>query len=115
MAHQNLAPAGTGVASFKIPQPWEANVPKFTTEDKDELRDFIDQVDDIINLAHVNDEDEHKRLLTSYLPVKTREIWRELPEYAAGTSYEDFKKAVLKAYPEVQENREGTLEELDSL
>lgn len=71
MAQQNPAPAGTGVASFKIPRPWELNVPKFVTEDKDELRDFIDQVDDIINLAQVNNEDERKRLLTSYLPVKT--------------------------------------------
>jgi hypothetical protein len=29
--------------------------------------------------------------------------------------YADFKKAILKAYPEVQENREGTLEKLEIL
>ncbi|KAJ7346439.1 hypothetical protein DFH08DRAFT_961858 [Mycena albidolilacea] len=109
------APAGTGVASFKVPRPWESNVPKFTTEDKDDLRDFIEQVDDIIELAKIADDDEKKKLLTSYLPVKKRETWRELTEYAAGTSYVNFKKAVLKVYPEVQENLDGTLEELEEL
>ncbi|KAJ7450528.1 hypothetical protein FB451DRAFT_1410232 [Mycena latifolia] len=109
------APAGTGVASFKVPRPWESNVPKFTTEDKDDLRDFIEQVNDIIELAQITDDDEQKRLLTSYLPVRKRETWRGLPEYATGVSYTDFKKAVLKVYPEVQEDLDGTLEELEEL
>ncbi|KAJ6452929.1 hypothetical protein C8R45DRAFT_1112711 [Mycena sanguinolenta] len=109
------APAGTGVASFKVPRAWEANVPKFTTEDKDDLRDFIEQVDDIIALAQITDDDEKKKLLTSHLPARKRDSWRELPEYATGTSYTDFKKAVLKVYPEVREDLNGTLEELERL
>ncbi|KAJ6566345.1 hypothetical protein B0H19DRAFT_1346860, partial [Mycena capillaripes] len=109
------APAGTGVATFKVPRPWESNVPKFISEDKDDLRDFIEQVDDIIALAQITDDGEMKRLLTSYLPLKKRETWRELPEYATGTSYANFKKAVLKVYPEVQEDLDGTLEELERL
>jgi hypothetical protein len=115
MANQQQAPAGTGVASFRIPRPWESNVPKFTTEDKEDLQDFIEQVSDIITLAQVTDEDEMKRLLTSYLPAKKREIWRALPEYAAGVTYDDFKKAVFKAYPEVKEDLDGTLDELEKL
>ncbi|KAJ7140797.1 hypothetical protein C8R44DRAFT_604840, partial [Mycena epipterygia] len=116
MANTNQqAPAGTGVASFRVPRPWESNVPKFTTDDKEDLQDFIEQVTDIINLAQITDEQEKKQLLTSYLPAKKREIWRALVEYAAGTSYADFKKAVLKAYPEVKEDLDGTLEELVKL
>ncbi|KAJ6527301.1 hypothetical protein DFH09DRAFT_1328112 [Mycena vulgaris] len=109
------APAGTGVASFRVPRPWESNVPKFTTEDKDDLQDFIEQVTDIINLAQITDEQEKKQLLTSYLPAKKREMWRALTEYAVGTTYANFKKAVLKAYPEVKEDLDGTLEELVKL
>ncbi|KAJ7442988.1 hypothetical protein FB451DRAFT_1413909 [Mycena latifolia] len=115
MANVPQAPAGTGVASFRVPRPWESNVPKFTTEDKEDLQDFIEQVNDIITLAQITDEQEMKRLLTSYLPAKKREIWRALSEYAAGTSFADFKKAVLKAYPEVKEDLDGTLEELVKL
>ncbi|KAJ7134176.1 hypothetical protein C8R44DRAFT_556931, partial [Mycena epipterygia] len=110
------APAGTGVASFKVPRPWESNVPKFTTEDKDDLRDFMEQVDDIIGLGQITDDGEMKRLLTGYLLAKKREIWRALPEYTtAATTYADFKTAVLKAYPEMQEDLDGTLEELEVL
>jgi NAD-specific glutamate dehydrogenase len=105
------APAGTGVTSFKVPRPWELNVPKFTTEDKEDLQ----EVDDIIRLGQINEDDEKKRLLTSYLPAKKREIWRALTEYAAETSYMDFKKAVLKAYPEMQEDLDGTLEEVGDI
>ncbi|KAF7338806.1 CCHC-type domain-containing protein [Mycena sanguinolenta] len=42
-------------------------------------------------------------------------MWRALTEYTTGTSYTDFKKAVLKAYPEVKEDLDGTLEELERL
>ncbi|KAJ7017453.1 hypothetical protein C8F04DRAFT_1279443 [Mycena alexandri] len=115
MANAGGSPAGNGVASFKVPRPWESNVPKFTTEDKDDLRDFIEQVDDIIALAQITDEQDKKKLLTSYLPARKRETWRELPEYATGVSYTDFKKAVLKVYPEVQEDLDGTLEDLEKL
>ncbi|KAJ7073256.1 hypothetical protein B0H15DRAFT_793023, partial [Mycena belliarum] len=109
------APAGTGVANFRIPRPWESNVPKFTTEDKEDLQDFIEQVNDIISLGQVTDEEEMKRLLTGYLPAKKREIWRTLPEYAPGVTYNDFRKAVLDAYPEVKEDLDGTLDDLIKL
>ncbi|KAJ7796663.1 hypothetical protein B0H14DRAFT_3494558 [Mycena olivaceomarginata] len=56
-----------------------------------------------------------KRLLTGYLPAKKREIWRALTEYAAAHSYADYKKAILKAYPEMKEELDGTLEELEKL
>ncbi|KAJ7449203.1 hypothetical protein FB451DRAFT_1531492 [Mycena latifolia] len=115
MAQAAGAPAGNNVASFRVPRPWESNVPKFTTEDKDDLRDFIEQVDDIIALAQITDEEEKKKLLTSYLPARKRETWRELTEYGTGVSYTDFKKAILKVYPEVQEDLDGTLEELEQL
>ncbi|KAJ7306269.1 hypothetical protein DFH08DRAFT_976006 [Mycena albidolilacea] len=115
MAGVNVPPAGNGVASFKVPRAWESNVPKFTTEDKDDLRDFIEQVDDIIALAQITNDDEKKKLLTAYLPAKKREIWRALSEYTAGTTYANFKKAVLDAYPEMKEDLDGTLEELEKL
>ncbi|KAJ7687092.1 hypothetical protein B0H14DRAFT_3534262 [Mycena olivaceomarginata] len=90
-------PTGNNVASFKVPRPWETNV------------------DDIIALAQINDDEEKKRLLTGYLPAKKREIWRALTEYAAAHSYADYKKAILKAYPEMKEELDGTLEELEKL
>ncbi|KAF7325546.1 CCHC-type domain-containing protein [Mycena kentingensis (nom. inval.)] len=112
--NNNAAPAGQGTAAFKVPRPWESNVPKFTTDNKDDLRDFVDQVEDIIALAAITDEQEMKKLLTSYLPVRKREEWRDLAEYATGT-WAEFKEAILLLYPEVKGDRDGTLDDLDTL
>ncbi|KAF7297646.1 CCHC-type domain-containing protein [Mycena kentingensis (nom. inval.)] len=110
----NPPPAGTGTATFKIPRAWGATGPKFTTDNKDELREFIDQCEDIISLGAVTVDQEKKILLTSYLPLKKREEWRTMPEYAAGT-WAEFKKAILQLYPEVEEDRDGTLGDLYEL
>jgi hypothetical protein len=82
MVNVPQAPAGTGVASFKVLWPWESNVPKLTTEDKEDLQDFIEKVNNIITLAQVTDEQGMKRLLTSYLPAKKcQSMQREHPSW----------------------------------
>ena len=102
------------VVSFKVPRSWEANGPKFTTEDPDDLLDFIDQVGEIIELADIKDDGEKKKLLTSYLPVKKRTLWRNMENYAT-LSYDEFLKQVYKSYPELKEETVGTIEDLDKL
>lgn len=102
------------VASFKIPRAWETNAPKFTTESADDLLDFIDQVGEIIALADIKDDTEKKQLLTSYLPVRRRTLWRNMDDYA-NLSYEDFLKEVYKNYPELKQEREGTIADLEKL
>ena len=102
------------VVSFKVPRSWEANGPKFTTEDPDDLLDFIDQVGEIIELADIKDDGEKKKLLTSYLPVKKRTLWRNMENYAT-LSYDEFLKQVYKSYPELKGETVGTIEDLDKL
>ena len=107
-------PTGTGVANFKVPRSWDNNAPKFTTDDAEDLRDFIDQVDEISSLAKITNDQEKKKLLTSYLPSKKKTMWRDLGTYSQGT-YADFLKEVYKCYPEIKQETEGTLKELERL
>jgi len=102
------------VASFKVPRAWETNAPKFTTEDSDDLLDFIDQVGEIIELADIKGDTEKKKLLTGYLPLKKRNIWRDMDSYA-NSSYDDFLKELYKSYPEIKQDKEGTLGDLERL
>jgi hypothetical protein len=102
------------VASFKVPRPWEANAPKCTTEDPDELLDFIDQVGEIIELAEIKADADKKKLLTGYLPVKKKNMWRDMDKYANG-SYDDFLKELYKSYPEIKQEKAGTLGDLERL
>jgi len=106
--------ANPRIASFKVPRPWETNAPKCTSEDPDELLDFIDQVGEIIELAEIQTDAEKKKLLTGYLPVKKKNIWRDMDSYANG-SYTDFIKELYKSYPEIKQEKEGTLEDLERL
>jgi hypothetical protein len=110
----STVPTGTGTASFKVPRSWDGNAPKFTTDDAEDLKDFIDQVNEILSLARITDDDEKKKLLTSYLPNKKKTMWRDLETYVKGT-YEDFLKEVYDSYPELRQEVEGTLRELERL
>ena len=106
--------ANQRVASFKVPRSWEANAPKYLTDDADELLNFIDQVGEIIELAEIRTDAEKKKLLTSYLPVKKRNMWRDMENYANG-SYDEFLKELYKSYPEIKQEKEGTLGDLERL
>nr|GAT42314.1 predicted protein [Mycena chlorophos] len=107
------------VAGFRIPRSWDQNAPKFTSDNHDDLAEFLDQVAEIIDLGKITDEDAKKKLLTSYVPMKKRELWREIPSYKPGTgaanSYEQFVKDVKASYPELEEDKKGKLSELQKL
>lgn len=107
-------PVGTGVANFRVPRSWDNNAPKFTTDNAEDLRDFVDQVGEILSLARITNDQEKKELLTSYLPSRKKTMWRDLDSYAQGT-YEDFLREIYQSYPELKQEIEGTLKELERL
>ncbi|KAJ7328002.1 hypothetical protein DFH08DRAFT_331044 [Mycena albidolilacea] len=102
-------------APFRIPRPWEADAPALTTDRSEHLLDFLDRVDMIIELGHVADEQERKNLLTSYLPITKRLLWRGLKVYDATHSYADFRKEILHLHPEIGARESGSLAGLEKL
>jgi hypothetical protein len=69
----------------------------------------------IIELGHVADEQERKNLLTSYLPVTKRLLWREMKTYEAAHSFAEFRMEICALHPEIAERTRGSLEGLDEL
>ena len=102
------------ITSFKVPRSWQTNVPRFTTDDPEDLLDFVEQVEEIFELADIKDDAEKKRLMTSYMPFKKRTIWRSADNYA-NLSYDDFHKTVYNTYPEIMWKKDGTIEALEKL
>lgn len=100
-----------GAPTFRIPYQWDKNKPVFDSEDADELIVFVDQVNQILELAGVTDAAEKKKRLTEYPPKKKRDVWRELDSYDNG-SYEDFLEDVYKIYPEVKTSKIGSIDAL---
>ncbi|KAJ7873443.1 hypothetical protein B0H13DRAFT_2349060 [Mycena leptocephala] len=105
----------TQTGLFHIPRPWEKDAPTLNTNNIDDLVDFLEQVDTIIELGNVGNDQERKVLLTSYLPVNMRSVWRELETYSGAHSYADFRREILRLYPEIEERRYGSLEGLEEL
>nr|GAT48964.1 predicted protein [Mycena chlorophos] len=94
---------------FRIPWAWERNRPRFEGDSVEELVDFLEMVDTII------DEQGRKHLLTSYLPVSKRTLWRSLETYTPPHSYTEFVAEVQGIYPELAERENGTIAELEEL
>ncbi|KAK7032664.1 hypothetical protein R3P38DRAFT_3186220 [Favolaschia claudopus] len=95
-------------APFSIPRPWDREAPRLVKENIDEIVEFLENVDDIIELGRVVDGQTRKALLTSYLPPSIRKLWRELRTYGVEHSYADFRFEILHLYPEVDERRRGS-------
>lgn len=114
--NENPAPANNGqrIASFKIPYVWDANSPKFTSDNYEDLMTFVDHVGQILKLAGIEDDAQKKEHFTSYLPTRKKDSWRSLPSYTEG-SYEDFLKEVYLSYPEIKSEKAGTIENLKRL
>ncbi|KAJ7934072.1 hypothetical protein B0H13DRAFT_2306098 [Mycena leptocephala] len=105
----------TRTAPFHIPRPWDADAPKFSTDSVDDLFDFLENVDTIIELGHVENEQERKALLTSYLPVTKRLLWRGMKMYEAAYSFTEFRTEICCLHPEVADRERGSLEDVDEL
>ncbi|KAJ7750540.1 hypothetical protein B0H16DRAFT_1460645 [Mycena metata] len=109
------ARGGTQTGLFHIPRPWEKGTPMFNTNNINDLVDFLEQVDTVIELGNVGNDQERKVLLTSYLPIDLRSIWRGLNTYDMVHSYADFRIEVLQLYPELAAHECGSLESLERL
>ncbi|KAJ7640083.1 hypothetical protein DFH06DRAFT_1302142 [Mycena polygramma] len=107
---------GTDVVErFWVPRAWEKNAPRCVTRSVEGLIEFLEQVDEIIALAQIVDDQEMKQILTSYLPVGLRNVWRSMDAYGAGHSYTDFRHAIRWLYPEIAARECGSLTALDEL
>ncbi|KAJ7151290.1 hypothetical protein C8R43DRAFT_951107 [Mycena crocata] len=95
-------------ASFRVPYKWDKNVPKFTTDNHEELLLFVDQVVEILSLANMTEDAVKKEYFTSLLPIRRKNLWRTLPRYISG-SFEDFLSEIYKGYPEIKSGHSGSL------
>ncbi|KAJ7797887.1 hypothetical protein B0H14DRAFT_3493113 [Mycena olivaceomarginata] len=109
------ARSDTPTGLFHIPRPWEKYAPALNTNSVDDLVDFLEQVDTIIELGNVGKDQDRKALLTSYLPVSMRSLWRGLETYDAAHLYADFRKEILHSYPEIGARESGSLAGLEKL
>ncbi|SJL18622.1 uncharacterized protein ARMOST_22219 [Armillaria ostoyae] len=95
----------------KMPRPTSRDAPKFDSDEPENLRRFLGQMEDLFSDYSITDDDEKKKKLVRYTDARTEEEWQALEEYDNGT-FAEFKEAVLKNYPEAADAETGTWERL---
>ncbi|KAK0421578.1 hypothetical protein EV421DRAFT_1973878 [Armillaria borealis] len=95
----------------KMPRPTSRDTPKFDSDEPENLRRFLGQMEDLFSDYSITDDDEKKKKLVRYTDACTEEEWQALEEYDNGT-FAEFKEAVLKNYPEAADAETGTWERL---
>ncbi|SJL17308.1 uncharacterized protein ARMOST_20857 [Armillaria ostoyae] len=95
----------------KMPRPTSRDAPKFDSDEPENLRRFLGQMEDLFSDYSITDDDEKKKKLVRYTDARTEEEWQALEEYDNGT-FTEFKEAVLKNYPEAADAETGTWERL---
>ncbi|PBK82038.1 hypothetical protein ARMGADRAFT_947268 [Armillaria gallica] len=95
----------------KMPRPTSRDMPKFDSDEPENLHCFLGQMEDLFSDYSITDDDERKKKLVRYTDAHTEEEWQALEEYDGGT-FAEFKDVILKNYPEVADTETGTWERL---
>lgn len=90
----------------KIPESYEKNAPRFDDENPDELPQFLEHVERMMELEETADADKNA-FVCRYTSRKTREEWKRFESYAK--SYKEFKKEILENYPSSVDRAKGSM------
>jgi len=88
--------------------PSARDAPRFSSRRPQELRRFLRWMEDLWKEAGIVDDDEKKESLGKYADQESEEEWRALESFPRGFSWDEFKKELIKNYPEAAEAERGT-------
>ncbi|KAJ6474172.1 hypothetical protein C8R45DRAFT_935577 [Mycena sanguinolenta] len=99
--------------TVKIPEEWDRNAPHFDSNKPEELQQFLDHMESLMEKAKTP-RDEKKGKLVRYADYTSKREWMSLPSFQDG-SYEDFIKEILSHYPSVRDSERGSISQLNKL
>ena len=95
----------------KMPKPGEKNAPVFDPEKPEELGRFFERIEDWYADKGIRDDVDKKRRIVKYLDTDSESQWKALTEFSQG-DFENFKKAVMAAYPRAEDVMKGSVSAL---
>ena len=98
-----------------MPARGHSTAPKFDPTQPRELRRYFAELEMLFAACSIIDDELKKKNACRYVDIDTSELWESLPEYAAGISFEDFRKAVHKLYPGSEDDRKWSISDMDKL
>lgn len=100
----------------KYPNPWDVNRPKFGIgPDVEEIKTFWEHIDSIWAIHPVADNVKKERTLEFVDAIDLKDQWKRIAEFEPNYTYEQWKAAILKFYPEIDELVSGSLDKIQNL
>jgi hypothetical protein len=111
-----MATTSSAKVSFKVPQSWDTNKPKFDGESSEDLLKFLEQVAEVIEQSGLKDSTEKKNMLVKFLDsVTIRDEWKSLDTWKSTSTYDEFLEEIRTMYPELQDITTGSIERLKAV
>ena len=88
--------------------PGARDAPRFLSDKPEELRRFVERMEDLWRTAEITDDDTRKESLGKYADQKSEEEWKALDTYERGYTWDEFKNELIANYPEAAEAERGT-------
>ncbi|KDR70637.1 hypothetical protein GALMADRAFT_19375, partial [Galerina marginata CBS 339.88] len=98
-----------------MPIPGSRDAPKFDEDQPSELLRFISRIEDLYKANKIEGDPEKKKLLGKYATAVTESEWQAFSSYKEGRTWEDYKKEIIKSYPEAAALETGSLERLEKI
>jgi hypothetical protein len=95
-----------------MPGPGTKEAPKFDDAKPSELLRFFERLEDLFTTNNVGEPADKKKWAGRYTSAETEREWRAFREYTQG-SWDEFKKEVIKSYPEAADLERGSVERLE--
>ncbi|KAF7795692.1 hypothetical protein EIP86_006857 [Pleurotus ostreatoroseus] len=93
------------MATPSMPGRKEKQAPTFEADQPRELKRYFEDLELLLDRCKIADDRKRKDYARLYVPIAVSDIWENLPEYIDATSYDDFKKRILKLYPGSEDDR----------
>ena len=101
-------------STFSMPLCSDHTTPVFNSTKPQELLRFFNDLEYLFKCTSITNNTEKKEGLMCYVNIGVQCLWKAILEYKVTmTSFADFKKAVLKYYPEASGDFIYTLRNMD--
>jgi hypothetical protein len=115
-ASQSATAPGVIPAQIYIPGRGERGAPTVDITKPRQLVRFFKELEPLFVRGNVTSEQEKKDMVLKYVEFELEEVWQRYPEYKdQNKTYADFKKAILKHYPDATGDYLYSLADLDAL
>lgn len=94
----------------KVPEAFERNAPRFDDDEPEELPQFLEYMERMMELDKTEDNDKNAFIVRYALRRPAKE-WKKFESYTK--SYKEFKKEILENYPAARDSKKGSIRVLN--